>query len=178
MDCKSDCSLAVCLITGCRLLNLSRGRVGTVACRLPPLPSLITMTLYVSAKHTHMSPGCWPGQGWHSSGLITLRLSLCLLRPPHSTISWSAHSHLSDLFLPFFSPVSHAAASGPQWGAVSSLPFPAVTVVFCHPSTGMSFPLSHEDRPSWGDRPSPSAPRRLSSQALGSCPPHFLGCGQ
>lgn len=27
MDCKSDCSLAVCLITGCRLLNLSRGNL-------------------------------------------------------------------------------------------------------------------------------------------------------
>ena len=38
-------------------------------------------------------------------------------------------------------------------------PFPAVTVVFCHPAAGTSSPLSREERPSRGDRPSPSAPR-------------------
>ena len=97
MDCKSDCSLAVCLITGCRLLNLSRGRAGAVACRLPPLPSLITVTLLsVSVKCTHMSSGCWLGRGWRGSGLITLRLSLCLLRPPHSPPSPRVHTRISQ----------------------------------------------------------------------------------
>lgn len=96
MDCKSDCSLAVCLITGCRLLNLSRGRAGAEARHLPPLPSLITMTLYVSVKCTHMSPGCWLGRGWRSTGLITLRLSLCLLRPAHSPLSPRVHTRISQ----------------------------------------------------------------------------------
>ena len=96
MDCKSDCSLAVCLITGCRLLNLSRGRAGAVACRLPSLPSPITVSLHVSVKCTHKSPGCWPGRGWRGSGLITLRLSLCLLRPPPSPPSPRVHTRVSQ----------------------------------------------------------------------------------
>lgn len=62
-------------------------------------------------------------------------------------------------------------ATGPQRGAAYSLPFPMVTIAFCHPSDGMSLPLSCEACPSWGDKLSPSASRHLSSHTPGSCPP-------
>lgn len=135
----------------------------------PPAPTPITVT--VARVSPLLSARVPVGEG------AVLGTPLCVCASlPASVLRLSTHlsvcAHISQACsFPCFLLSVTPAASGPQWAGASSLPLPAVTAASCHPSDATSFALSWEAHPSRGDRLAASAPRRLSSHALGSRPP-------
>lgn len=120
---------------------------------------------------------CWPGvrlAGGRLWACHSVSLSLCM---PVKAFHLSFHlcAYISQICVfPSFHLSGFPSAMGPQWGAAYSLLAPTVAIAFCHPSDGMSVPLSCEDCPSWGNKLPVLVPWHSSSHALCSCPPPFF----
>lgn len=160
---------------------LQRGRARST-CAPPPsssCPRSVWPRVSLSLCGAHL-PVCLIARGGAGEGepwaCRSVSLSLYLPVPlPTFYLSFLVCTRISQICsFPSFRLSVIPSATGPQWGAAYSLPFPTVTIAFCHPSDGMSLPLSYEDRPSRGDRLSPLAPQHLSSHAPGSCPPFLF----
>lgn len=123
---------------------------------LPTPPSLITMTLYVSVKCTHTRA---QGAGWARVAQYWAHHSESVSLPApsaHSPLSPRVHTRISP-DLPPSLPLTYQSCCC-LWAPVGQcLPsIPCSDSCFQPPISWRLFLSAREDRPSWGDRPSPS----------------------